>query len=179
MNERELSELLSKAAALVEQFDRRCAQTGEDLKTLVQQIPGSVRQSADEQLGRLQEEVTRRISGGIERPVALYERRLQEAGDQLRHASHALAGQLQRAETLHKHLVWKVAAITLGSLILLLPGGSWMSRHYYNEIRNNQISADLMKAYNQADVNLCDGQLCARVDTSAPAHGEYVPVLPR
>lgn len=179
MNEKELSGLLSKAAALVEQFDRRCEQTGEELRALVQQIPGAVRQSADEQLGRLQDEVIGRISGGIERPVASYQQRLQEAGDQLQHASHALAGQLQRAETLHKQLVWKVATITLGSLILLLLGGTWMSRHYYDEIRKNQISAELLKAYNQADVSLCDGRLCARVDADAPARGDYVQVAPR
>jgi hypothetical protein len=37
-------------------------------------------------------------------------------------------------------------------------------------IRDNQISADLLKVYNQADVVPCDGRLCAKVGK------KYVPV---
>lgn len=179
MNEEGLSELLSKAAVLVAMFDHRCEQASQDLKMLAQQIPDTVRHSADEQLGRLQSELIGRVSSGIERPVSACEQRLQDASTQLQHASQTLAGQLQRAETIHRHLILKVAVITLGSLILLLIGGTWMSRHYYDEIRSNQISAELLNAYNQADVNLCDGRLCVRVDANATAHGDYVPVAPR
>lgn len=179
MDDRQTADLLSKLAALVEQFDRRCEQTGHDLRGLVQQVPGTLRLSADEHLGRLHDEVVGCIRGGIEQPVAAYEQRLRQAGEQVRHASQALAGQLHRAELLHRQLVWKVAAITLGSLVLLLVGGTWLSLHYYDEIKRNQISADLLRAYNQADVRLCDDQLCVRLDRDAKPHGDYVPVTSR
>jgi hypothetical protein len=166
-------------AALVEQFDRRCEQSCRELRQLTQQVPGAVRQSADEHLRRLPAEVMGSVRGGIEQPVSAYEQRLREASGQLLHASHALTTQLRRAEGLHKQLIWKVAGITLGSLVLLLVSGGWLSKHYYDEIRRNQISADLLKAYNNADVTLCEGRLCAKVDRKDKRYGEYLPVKPR
>lgn len=179
MNEESAAVLVSKIAALVEQFDRRCEQTSRELRQLTQQVPGMVRQSADDQMRRIPDEVMGSVRGGIERPVAAYEQRLHEAGGLLQSGSQALAVQLQRMERLHKQLVWKVIGITLGSLTLLLAGGVWLSKHYYEEIRENQISADLLKAYNQADVKMCDGRLCARVGKKDKRYGEYVLVESR
>ncbi|MGO4779888.1 relaxation protein, partial [Lysobacter sp. 2RAB21] len=119
------------------------------------------------------------VRDGIEQPVAAYEQRLHEAGGLLQSGSQALAMQLQRMERLHKQLVWKVAGITLGSLVLLLSGGAWLSKHYYDEIRRNQISADLLKAYNQADVTLCGGRLCAKLENGGKQRSEYVLVKSR
>ena len=180
MNEEKSMVLVSKIAALVEQFDRRCEHTGNQLQQLAQQAPGMVRQSADAQLRRIPDEVMSQVRSGIERPVAAYEQRLREAGDQLQQASRALTTQLLRAETLHKALIWKVAGITLGSLALLLTGGGWLSWHYTDELRKSQLSADLMRAYNQADVALCEGRLCAKVGKrDRQRYGEYVQVESR
>ena len=180
MNEEKSMVLVSKIAVLVEQFDRRCEHTGRQLQQLTQQVPGMVRQSADEHLRRIPDEVMGSVRSGIERTVAAYEQRLREAGEQLQRASTALTTQLLRAETLHKQLIWKVAGITLGSLALLLAGGGWLSWHYYEKIRESQVSADLMRAYNQADVTLCDGRLCAKVSRrDRQRYGEYVPVESR
>jgi hypothetical protein len=59
----------------------------------------------------------------------------------------------------------------------LLGGAIWLSMYYTvyyaGIIRDNQISADLLKAYNQADVMLCDGRLCAKIGK------KYLPVEPR
>lgn len=179
MNEEAAAVLVSKIAALVEQFDRRCEQTGRELRQLTQQIPNMVRQSADEQMRRIPNEVMGSVRGGIEQPVAAYEQRLHEAGELLQSGSQALAVQLQRMERLHKQLVWKVIGITLGSLLVLLASGALLSKHYYGEIRKHQISADLLKAYNQADVKVCDGRLCARVEKKNKRYGEYVIVKSR
>lgn len=172
-------DMVSKIAALMEQFDRRCQQTSLELRQLTQQVPGVVRQSADEQLRRIPGEVMSSVRSGIEQPVSAYEQRLLKASEQLQQASRSLTTQIQRAEMLHRQLVWKVAGITLASLVLLLAGGGWLSKHYYEEIRQNQISADLLKAYNRADVTLCGGRLCAKVDRKDKRYGEYVPVRPR
>lgn len=61
-------------------------------------------------------------------------------------------------------------------------GGGWLSKHYYEEIRRNQLSADLLKAYNAADVTLCEGRLCANVDVKSEKFGDkaqYRPVRDR
>lgn len=179
MNDQTMLALASKMSALVEKFERRCEQSGSELQKLSQQLPAVVRQAANEQLGRLPEAVLADVRSGIERPVSDYERRLREAGEQIQQSSLALSAQLRRAETLHRHLIWKVAGITLGSLVLMLAGGAWLSSQYHDEISKNQISAALLKAYNEADVTLCDGHLCVRADKSAKPSGEYLRVKPR
>jgi hypothetical protein len=179
VNDQTMLALASKMSALVEKFERQCEQSGSELLRLSQQVPAVVRQAVNEQLSRLPEAVLADVRGGIERPVSDYERRLREAGEQIHQASLALSAQFRRAEALHRHLIWKVAGIMLGSLVLMLGGSVWLSSHYYDEIAKNQISATLLKAYNEADVTLCDGHLCVRADKSAKTYGEYVRVKPR
>lgn len=171
--------LVSKLAAVVEQFDRRCEQTSRDIRQLTQQVPLAIQRSADEQIKQLTGDVARNVQAGLEQPVHAYEQRLREASQQLQQASTTLAAQLQHAEALHKRLAWKVAGITLGSLTLLWGAGIWLSKHYYDEIRANQVSAELLRAYNQSDVTLCGNQLCAKVDMKDKRYGEYLPVRPR
>ncbi|GAB3374961.1 hypothetical protein GCM10027431_28150 [Lysobacter rhizosphaerae] len=154
---------ISRIAALVEHFERRCEQSSAELRQLTQQVPMVLRKAADDELKRLPGEIIASVRQGIERPVAGYEARLEEASQQLHKAAFALSAQLERAERLHKHLVWKVAGIALGTLALLLVAGGWLSNRYYDEIRRNQVAAELLKAYNAADVTLCDGRLCANV----------------
>ena len=179
MNDQTMLALASKMSALVEKFERQCEQSATQLRQLSQQVPSLVRQSADEQLRRLPDAVLADVRSGIERPVSEYGRRLREASEQLHLASSTLTSQLQRAEALHRHLIWKVAGITLGSLVFVLAGSVWLSSHYYDEIRKSQVSAALLKAYNEADVTLCDGRLCAKTDKSAKPYGEYLRVKPR
>lgn len=179
MNEEAAAVLVSKIAALVEQFDRRCEKVSQDLRQLAQQVPGIVRQSADENMRRIPGEVMGSVRSGIQQPVTAYEHRLREASEHLQQASRTLTTQLQRTEALHKQLVWKVAGITFGSLVLLVAGGVGLSKYYYEEVRKNQISADLLKAYNQADVRLCDGRLCAKVGKTDKWYGDYAPIQSR
>ncbi|RXD62645.1 relaxation protein, partial [Xanthomonas perforans] len=74
------------------------------------------------------------------------------------------------------------AAVVLGGLLLLLGGGGWLLTQYRQEIRDNRLRAELLRAYNGADVMLCGDRLCANVDTKGAAYGDrrqYRPVKPR
>lgn len=189
MEQKELTALIGRTAALMEQFERRCEaleqrQHGlsESLQALTRQMPGIVRQAADENLQRLPGAVTGNVRAGLEQPIAAYEQRLREAGQRLHSGSHSLATNLERMERLHRQLVWKVFAAVASCLVLLLAGGIALSMHYRTEIRENQLAADLLRAYNHADVTLCGGRLCANVDLSAEKFGpdgRYAPVRPR
>ena len=78
--------------------------------------------------------------------------------------------------------VVEVVGVCLASLVLIVLGGGWLSRHYYDEIRRYQLSAELLKAYDAADVTLCNGKLCANVDPKAAKSGDkgqYRPVRDR
>lgn len=178
--------LASRAADLMEVFERRCAQIEQrqiditsNLQGLLSCLPDMARRSADEQLGRLPDAIIRQVQGGIDRPVSAYEQRLREAGALLQQRADAMSGRIESVERVHRWLIWKVLAITFGCLVLLGLGGGWLLWKYRSEIRDHQIQADLLHAYNEADVNLCDGRLCVRVETPAKKYGEYVRVRPR
>lgn len=190
MDEQQLTALIGKSAALMEQFDRRCgdidgrlqALAGE-LQTVARQIPSIVRQSADGSLAALPALVMDKMSAGLERPVHDYQQRVRTAGTEIEGAALRLSGQIGRLERLHRLLLWKTVGAVAACLALLLAGGAWLSIHYASVIRDNQLSAELLRAYNGADVTLCErGRLCANVDTTARRygeHGQYVPVAPR
>jgi hypothetical protein len=190
MQEDELSALISKTAALMEQFERRCDDidqrllaSSQALQELTRQLPAIVRQSADGSLQALPAQVLSRVQEGLACPVADYQQRLDRAGSEVGNVSHALALQIQRLERLHKLLIWKVVGVTAVCLLLLLAGGVWLSMHYTKVIEENQLTADLMRTYNNADLVMCDkGQLCANVDAKGKRYGQhkqYVPVMSR
>ena len=189
MQEQALSELVGKTAALMEEFERRCAEIehrqqalSQTLQQLAQQIPAAVRASADQSLQSLPGQLMGKLESGLERPVGAYEKRLQEAGGLLGDGSRALAGQITQLDTFYTRLMWKTSAAVIGSLALLLAGGMWLAAHYTTIIRENRLSADLVQLYNRADLTRCGDRLCANVDTQSPPMGDrqqYRPVQPR
>ena len=190
MDAQDLTDLISKTAMLMEQFDRRCGaieqrmqSLGGELQRTAQQVPSIVRQSADGSLVSLPGLVMEKLGGGLDRPMHDYQQRVAVAGREVESAAQALAGQFRRMERLHRLVVWKTAAAVAGCLALLLAGGVWLSMHYARVIRDNRLDAETVQAYNRADIARCgDGQLCARVDLKGRRfgdHGQYLPIKPR
>ncbi len=189
MDQNELSTLISQTAQLMEQFDRRCAHAGDGLQALMRQmdalmrqLPAVVSQSADASLKTLPARGLHTTEAGLEQAAQSYRERLNASGQEIADSTRVLSGKIRRLEKLHRHLVWKTVGATMICFALLLAGGVWLSMHYTKVIERNQLSAQLMKAYNEADVTLCDGRLCAHVDAKAKHFGaqrQYVPVAPR
>lgn len=190
MQEDELTALISKTAALMEQFERRCDDidqrllvSSEQLQELTQHLPRLVKQSAEDSMQTLPGQLLSQVQQSLSRPVADYQQRLDRAGTEVGSVSHALAQQIKRMEKLQQLLIWKVVGITAACFLLLLVGGVWLSTHYAKVIEENQLTADLMRTYNNADLVMCDkGQLCANVDVRGQRYGDhrqYVPVLSR
>jgi hypothetical protein len=189
MEEKEVLTLVSSTALLMEQFERRCTmiehrldQTWQALEGLTKHVPTAVQRSTDGVLREIPLQIMDRVREGIDRPVSDYEHRLQSASGSAMEASRVIAEQMARMEKLHRHLVWKVVAVVGGAIALLLGGAIWLSSHYMGVIRQNQLSAELLKAYNKADVTLCGEQLCANVNVKGPkagAKGQYLVVNPR
>ncbi len=189
MQQDELTALIGRTAILMEQFERRCEEIEAHQRTLCEQLQQlsqravwAVCQAADESLRDLSGAVTGKVEDGLSQPVAAYEHRLRKAGTLLQEGSQGLAAQIARLQWLHRQLVWKVVAVAFGSLLLLLAGGGWLSSRYRADIERQRVGADLLRAYNRADVSLCDGRLCANVDLKGRAYGEdkqYRPVRPR
>ncbi|MCL1960241.1 MAG: hypothetical protein FWG56_00320 [Desulfovibrionaceae bacterium] len=170
MNEQDSMDLISKIAFIVEQFQRNCNDVTQNVSNFAAKTPGMVREEVQKQLNLISDEAAQQVHNGLNRPVATYEKYLSDSASRVQAASDSLAGRMERVEALLKFLIWKVAAVVVAILALATGGAIWISQYYINEIRDNQISADLLKAYNQADVTLCDGRLCAKVNK------KYVPV---
>ena len=190
MQQDELTALIDKTATLMTQYERRGAaidmrlqDLGEALQGLTEQLPMVLKTSADGVLQTLPSEIGSVMRAGLGQSMGDYRQRLDAAGRDVETASRALAGQISRVQRLHHQLIWKTVGVVVLALALLLAGGSWLSMHYTGVIRDNQLSAELLKAYNGADVTLCgSGKLCANVDAHGARYGQarqYLPVKPR
>ncbi|MEW9625563.1 relaxation protein [Rhodanobacter geophilus] len=190
MQTEELNALIDKTATLMVQYERRGAHIdarlqalGEVLQGLTQQLPGVVRVSTQDLLQTLPGEMADTVRAGLGQSMGAYRQSLATAGAGIEQAAQVLAGQISQLQELHRRLLWKTTGAVLITLALLLGGGAWLSMHYAKVVRDNQLSADLMKAYNSADVVLCgQGELCANVDGKRARYGErgqYQPVRSR
>ncbi|WP_122101298.1 relaxation protein [Solilutibacter pythonis] len=182
--------MIAKTASLMEQFERRCAKIEQDQQVLTQRlaamaehIPGIVRQSADTHLQRISSNIAGSAREGLQQAVSGYEQGLNQSGAALKNQAATLNTELKRLEALHRHLILKVAAILTFGLGLLIMGTLYLSTHYRSVIEQNQVSAELLRAYNRADVTLCGDTLCANIDPKAKPYGSgkktYHPVKPR
>jgi uncharacterized protein Yka (UPF0111/DUF47 family) len=93
MQEDELTVLISKTAALMEQFERRCDEiderlltSSEELQKLTQQLPAAVKQSAHDSMQALPSQISSQVQLGLSRPVADYQQQLDKAGHDIAHA---------------------------------------------------------------------------------------------
>jgi hypothetical protein len=186
----ELTLLIDKTATLMAQYERRGADIdarlqalGELLQGVTQQLPLVVRASTSDLLQTLADDATNKVREGLDRPMDDYRQGLDTARREVENASRSLAGQISQLQRMHRQLIWKTMIAVVIALALLLGGGMWLSIHYTQVIRNNQLSADLLKAYNSADVTLCGAEgLCANVNTRGARYGDqrqYLPVNPR
>jgi ABC-type transporter Mla subunit MlaD len=186
----EVTALIDKTATLMAQYERRgeaidvrLQALGDTLQGLSRQLPATLKTSTDGVLQALPAEMGALMRDGLAQSLGDYQRRLDAAGHDVEKASQALAGQIGQLQRLHRHLIWKTTGTVALALAVLLAGGAWLSLRYARTIRDNQLSAELLKAYNGADVTLCGGgNLCANVDARGPRYGrnrEYLPIKPR
>lgn len=188
MDQTQLIDVIQKTAALMEQFERRSRELEEQqqalsrqLQQLTQLLPGTVRQSADASLQRLPAAVMQQIETALGQAMAGYEQRLRDSG-QLQNGAEAVAAQVRRTEKLNRNVAWKALGSVIAAVAIVLAGSLYLGSHYRKQIRDNQISAELLRAYNRADVTLCGESLCANVDVAAKGSGpqqQYRPVQPR
>jgi hypothetical protein len=189
MGKEDVEALAYKTGALLEQFVRYCEQQGqhqtamaERLQYAIGSVPEQMKQSADKVFSVLPQTITAHVENGLSVPIKGYERKLEESAGQLQERVGQLTRQLARLELFSRRLVWKVAAMVIAALLVAVIGGATAVSYYRDQIKQSQITAELLHAYNQADVTLCDGHLCANVDNRGQKYGErgqYQPVRPR
>lgn len=186
LQKEDIEALAYKTGTLLEQFVRYCEQQGqhqtamsERLKLVIASVPEQMKQSADKVFSALPQTVAAQLDSGLSEPIKGYQRRLEQSGEQLQERVGQLTRQLTQLESFSRRLVWKVTAVVIAALLVAVIGGAMAVSYYRDQIRQSQLSADLLRMYNQADVTLCGERLCANVDKSGQKYGDrgqYQPV---
>ncbi|MEZ2418082.1 hypothetical protein [Luteibacter sp. RCC_6_2] len=170
--------MVERLSRMSESMDTRHRQATEQQERTVQALPGIMRQAADVSLGAISADATRTMRTGLNGPLsevareaAEHQRLMQASTDAMVRIQRKLAGFVNKA-------TWLVVGV-LATLLIVLVVGSYLGWHYKQVIAQQQIEADLLRAYNQADVRLCGRQLCARVGRADKRYGDYVPLRQR
>ncbi|WP_406235012.1 relaxation protein [Isoptericola jiangsuensis] len=190
MDERELEDLISKTALLMERYQRICTELGQQqsqlsaaLNGLAQSLPAQFRASADAAVAGLSRDSTMAVKQALLAPVGAYEQQLAASAKGVGRSTEALAAEIKRLQLASRGVVWKSVATAVTAVAILLGGAAWLGGQYRAEIARNQVEAALLRAYNRADVVLCGKeQLCANVDTRSKGIGEdgrYRQIRPR
>ena len=188
MDMEKLQTLLLQTADVLEHFRRQSEQashrhqlSAQQLHDVADTVPRLLRDAADGSFSTLSTQIRHEVGKGFEQAADTVQRTMRDAGQQMTRdteQSRQVAEQLQRVS----RALWISTACSITLLLTAVGAGAWLSGHYYDEIRRSQISAELLRAYDAADVTLCDGKLCANVDAGAKGVGDerqYKPVRSR
>lgn len=170
--------LLERLSRMSESMEERQRQAMEKQERTVRALPDVLRQAADQTLSGMAEEATQSVRIGLNEPLADVARRADEHRRFMQASTEAMARTQRKLIRFTHKALWLV----VGLLTVILPvvaTGSYLGWHYAQVIAQHRIEADLLRAYNQADVRLCDTHLCARVDRSDKRYGDYLPVKAR
>ncbi len=188
MQQEQVMELVASASQLMEQLQRLSQQAGQpqtaavrELQQVGGQLPAVLDHAADRQLGQLAERVQEQLGRGAEQTVEQFNRKLLDISQRLEGLVQASQQHAMRIEQATRRMWLAFAGLALGGAVVLV-AGIGLGRHYAAQIREQQITAELLRAYNNADVTLCGGRLCANVDGKGQRYGErseYQPIRPR
>lgn len=185
MQSQELKEVIIQAAGLLEYFKREAEASGHSSREAAARLaqaaelgPRLLRQAADEAFAQVSGDAARAVREGVQAPMEAFERRLLENDNRIAAASHEFSKAAGRLDGLQRRLLLS-AGLTALAIALVVAGTAAVLWQMKEEIRRNQIRVELLRAYNQADVKLCENRLCVRIDSKAQRHGDYVPVAPR
>lgn len=180
---------MKKAAVQVANLMERLSHTGqelrqsnrqatEELQHAAQAAPAVLRQAVDTVLGELAANTVRAVHQGLNGPLDGFNRQVLDLANRVQGIMHALDQAQQRMGSTMRKLSLLVTGV-VATMLLVVIAGSGLLWHYKTVIAQNQISAELMQAFNQADVRLCDGKLCARMEKADKRFGDYVPLKSR
>lgn len=171
----QVAAMLERLLRMSDSMEARHRQATEQQQRTVQLLPGVLREAAEQTLGHIATDAASTTRMALVGPVAEAAQRAAEHERLMRASTDAMVQTQRRlAGVVHKAL-WVVTGV-LAILVPVVALGGYLGWHYRQVIAQYQIEADVLRAYNQADVRLCGGRLCARVDRADRRYGDYVPV---
>jgi hypothetical protein len=189
MDSDDLKELIVTLAAVADRLDQR----SESAVQRVERTGATLHQSAD-RLGSNTQAFARDVLQAIEKHSGEAIARgtgqaVEQCNAQLRNAAQTATASARELDQMRDAMrrerrtwVWLVSgALIVGSMLSVGAAGYAVTTSK-RQVERNRIEADLLRAYNAADVTLCGGKLCANVDISGARSGDqkqYRPVKPR
>lgn len=189
MDVAELKMLVVQLSAITERLDqrsesavRRIEQAGADMGALAQRLCASTQSFTHDVSQALQKHAGEIIGRGLGDTAEEVASLLRASARTASLAAQALEHERMALARDRRTWLWLGGgALMLGSLLAI--GAAFHTvTDSRQEVERNRIEAALLRAYNEADVTLCDGRLCANVDERAKRHGDrkqYRPVQPR
>ncbi|HEX7644446.1 MAG TPA: hypothetical protein VF472_19735 [Burkholderiaceae bacterium] len=182
MPDDELKQLITQVAELLEYFKRQTEKASESnsaaslqLQQAAAAAPAVIREAASDALTQVSKDVADTMHDNLQIPMNDFARRLMEAEH---HVAKTMQVFAERLITFQKSILLTLGLMAIAAILLIAgaAGGVWYS---HKEVERNRVEADLLRAYNQADVTICEDRLCAKIDKSGKHYGNYVPVAPR
>ncbi|WP_266169523.1 hypothetical protein [Dyella subtropica] len=170
--------LVERLSRISQDIAERNHQAAEYLQRTTQAAPDMFRQAANAAYGNISSGTLQAVRSGLNEPLENFQRSVIDHINSIQRTTHELIQAQASMKAVIRKLSLLVAGV-LATMLLAIMSGASVLWHYQGVIAKNQIQADLMRAYNQADVTLCDGQLCAKVDKPRKNYEGYVPVKPR
>ena len=178
MDTEAIKTLVIQLAAVAERLDQRS-------QSAVQQVEqaGAMLDQRAHRLGSSSADFTREVFNALQRQSGEFLGK--GLGDSIGEFKSQLAACARAATTAARTLESERQALSrerrtwlwLGSGALLVASTLAMVSSFYavvtsrKEVERNQIAADLLRAYDQADVTLCGHRLCANVDDRGARQG--------
>lgn len=170
-----IAERMSRLNQELAQANQRAADT---LERTASAAPAILQKTAQHALNRFTDDIAKSVGNGLNQPMDDFHRHVSDSANRITGITHGMAQSQERMAAVVGKLRWLTSSVIAAMLLVILAGGGLLW-HYHGVIADNQVEANLMRAYNQADVRLCDRRLCVRVDQVDKRYGEYVPVKPR
>jgi len=170
--------LLERLSRVSESMDTRHRQAVEAQERSLQALPSVLREAADETLGHIAADAAHSLRTGLNEPLSDVARQAIDHQRSMRESTEAMIRVQNTLTGVVNKSIWLMAGV-LAMLVLVTAVGAYLGWHYRQIIAQHQIQADLLQAYDRADVRLCGKALCARVDRTDKRYGDYLPIKPR
>ncbi|WP_157062637.1 hypothetical protein [Pseudoxanthomonas dokdonensis] len=184
-----MKQFILQLAAIGERLDERSAAAVQAVETSAQRMGSEARRLASSSDGfshevaqALQLRSAEIIGQGLGQALAQISQQLDAAGGVASRAAAGLEQERQALRAERRTWLWLGCGALLIGSVLAVATSVYVVKQSYQQLSQNRIEAELLRAYNAADVTLCDGRLCANVDSKAKRFGQneqYLLVQPR
>lgn len=174
----QIASLLERMLRLNEELAQSNRHAAESLERTASAAPRTLQNAAQQTLGHLTNDIAKAVHNGLNQPLGDFNRHVAESVNRVNGITDSMTHSRDAFAAVVSKLRWLVISVIV-AMALVVAAGSGLLWHYHNVIADNQREAEFVQGINRADVRMCDGRLCARVEQADKGYGDYVLVKPR